>query len=656
MKSKPLKVGCMSRLDYGSEDYRIGLWHLAAEVFTAEQVDFIVLVGGLAAEKPLKMELKAILKGAEKDKREGLKEAFLKAKADFLKDNLPVIRGAKIYMITSPAFDGPMGQEIAELLAASRSDILLYREGADRLELKQLEKILGIYAPKKGIWMRGDYYDTPVLRVLKDEKERATRGIGQIEVVGCFASAIYHPGASSDIKKPYLALPALSKVGETRTRENQVGVVVLQFDSSDLREVTVRTYNFKDLLSDEWLLVEPPKDCSKVQKALIDAMRQRGPLTIGLFHDLVDCGRKEIQTALDELVQKSATVTWPGIVQDKASKRYYFRMAWFSDRMRYKLPKIDKEEAFAGIACIHAGCKHTDMLRVRDALADILVARDINTLIGVGDFIEGLKHDLMMKGEICLGSKNLLNYTNQEKLAAYLIGSAMLKTLRVRAKKALGNPKLDEKKVEGLIRDLLPKFIYIAGNHCGWVEPLGFNALSMFRAELKAFLTYQISKFLGECGACLRNLTEIIQSKLIELSQNERYNTASGHALVLLHPSMSRTKTTSIRPQEMLAKAEDTGAKVVFGANFHVAELVHHWSLEYGQRVCMQLGTLKIKSGFEDSKMKTVDFGIGAMKISSSGGRIMRTEAGFFCTPSEDLEKGNMQVLKDFDEWLEINK
>lgn len=660
MEKKPLKVGLMSRLDYGGGDYRVGLWQLAAEVFRKEQVNYVVLLGGLVDFKSLDTKLKAILKATKKDQREVAKDAFLRKTAEFLKDNLPVMEGVKIYVITSPAYDGWIGEEVARTLSDMRTDVLLYRQGGDRLELKQLGKILGVYAPKKGTWMRGDFYDTPVLRVLKDEIRRSTRGIGDVNAVGCLGSAIFHPGASSDVKKPYASVPALCKIGESRTGvDNQVGVMVLDFGTASPKEVTIKVNSFKDLLSDEWFFVDAPDGISKTQKDLVDVLRKRGPLTIGSLQDVTNLDRKEIEDALTALAKLPATGAWSGVVKDSDDKRYYLDMKWFCDRMRYKLPKEEKVDSFAAFGCMHGGCKHSDMLFMHDVLPELAIRHNVDTLVGVGDFIEGLKHDLMILGEISTGSKHVLNYSKQEKLSAFLIGTAMFKVFKRRFEALLkenGKTKLGQKRLVDFINQSMMKFVYIAGNHCGWVAPLGFDPLGTFRSELRAFLLYQVARYLEDYDLCVRDLTMILQAKLVELEQNEPYRVNSGLSIALLHPSMSRTKTTSIRPQEMLSKAEEAKSTIVFGANFHVGELVHHWNFEFGQRTCLQLGTLKVKSGFEETKMKTVDFGIGCMTVYSSGTRVQRTETTFYCTPTGNLDEGNRKVLKEYDRWLEINK
>ena len=654
-----LRVGLMSRLDYGGTDYRVGLWRLGAEVFIKEKVAFVILLGGLVDGVALEKRLVLALKASKKEDRDSVRSEFLRGVVNFLKENIPVIKGTKIYIMTSPAYDKNIGEQIGEMLAEVRSDILLYRKGGDRFELKQMMKIMGAYTPKKGVWMRGDYYDTPILRMLKDEKRRTTRGIGDIVAAGGNGVALFHPGDSSDIRRPYFTVPALCKIGEIRTGENQVGVAVVDWTTPNVKEATYKVFSFKDLLSDEWSFTEQPAGISKAQKAIVDALQKRGPLTIGLIDDFTGYDRKEIARELDSLMARKSNSTWPGIIQNEADKRFYLDMSWFCDKARYKLPKVESVDSFLAFACAHAGSKHTDMNYIYNTLPQLFIDNNVSTFVGVGDFIEGLKHDLWLRKELISTKFGIMNYTAQERLCTFLWSNAIFRVFKHRFEKWVkerGSKKISKNELANFVKNNFPRFVFINGNHCAWVEDHGFDPLATFYSELKADLLRKMVKMLEDYDLCAHDLSELIREKLAFLHQNQRYQTNSGLPMVLLHPSMGRTKTTSIRPQEMLQKAEDTGGSVVFGGNFHVAEVVHHWDFEYGQRVCLQLGTLKVKSGFEETKLKTVDFGVGLIQVGVSNKRITSTETTFYCTPTADFQKGNEVVMDEFYKWLEENK
>lgn len=645
-------IGLLSGLNHGSEGCREGLWRLSADILKEEGVNFAVIAGGLVDSKSLLEILKTELLGIKLADRESKTNEFIEAQVEHLRKNVPKISGVKIYVITSPAYDGWIGERIARGLVEERKDIVLYRSGGDRLEIKQLKRILGVYAPKKGVWMRGDYFDTPVLRVLKDEIKRSTRGIGDTNVVGCHASAIYNPGDSSEVKRPYASLPVVYKITDTRTSENQIGIRILKAYSDNLKEATMVTYNFKDLVSEEWALVQNPPDSSKIQQLMVDTIKARGPLTVGQLSDFTGEDREAIKKAMDALVERRVSKSWPGIYENETSKQYYFAMKWFQEKLEYPPIVCDKTDSIMAFGCLHAACKHTDMKFFRDELPKLILANGVRTLCGAGDFIEGLKHDLMVKGEVYGSRKYPFNYTRQEQLAAYLVSRVIGTVFRARFDpflKSFGSKKVEQSELEAAILEALLEFIYIPGNHCEWTAPLGFDPLSVFGIVVRQLVTEDVVMALAEAKLFVPNVASLVNSKITQLDQNQPYNLASGLTISNLHPYMSRTKTTSIRPQEMLGKAE---THIVIGANFHVAEAVEQWEFGKGQRVCLQVGTIKRRSGFEDTKLKTVDFGVGLLKVCSLNKKIKRTETAFYGTPTKNMEEANEAILNDFDKRL----
>jgi hypothetical protein len=58
-------------------------------------------------------------------------------------------------------------------------------------------------------------------------------------------------------------------------------------------------------------------------------------------------------------------------------------------------------------------------------------------------------------------------------------------------------------------------------------------------------------------------------------------------------------------------------------------------------------------SAYEDDKLKTVDFGPGMLRWWSKDGRIVMSEVTFFSTPSENMDEGNVEIVVEFDKWLD---
>lgn len=654
-----VKIGLWSGINYPVEGHRVGLWKAAQKIFEQEGIKFSVFAGGLIDQKELAPKLRAKIQVARKDKipADEVREQFYEEIADYLAKHFPAL-GVKTYIVTSPAYDGLIGYEVARRLAEKRRDI--YHDSAKkRHEIKQADKKwLGVYTAEKVAW-RADYFDAPVTRILKDEKKRSSQGLGDFNVVGPFGSSVYNPGDASDVKKPYASLPLLCKPGEVRTAENQFGIRILEVESCNMKESLLSTYSFKDLVSHEWKMASPPEDATEVQKAIVSAIGARGPMTIGRLEETTNKNRNLIAKEISALCEKKRTKDWPGMYFDEAKKEYSFGVAWFQKRLRYKLPKPNEitEESFLCFGCLHAACKWSDHKWFRDDVPKLCLKYDIKYLIGAGDFIEGLKHDLILKGEVMSGEDGPPNYTYQEKLAAYLVGNVIMKVFQERIKNLLQlrkGKRIEQEELRALVSEALLTFVFRSGNHCGWVAPAGFNPLDTFTSRLRYLIFHDVNDKLYEHGLSLPNhiVREILDKKVTNITGEESYELPSGLRLSIFHPEMSRTKTPSIRPQETLQYSED---QIVFSANFHTSESVEEWDPKLGQRVCLQVGTLKTKSGFEKGKLKIVDFGVGMLKVSSLPDKhIWKTQSAFFGEKKSDkiLQADNREIIKDFDSHL----
>lgn len=672
-----VKAGLMSSLNYLNGGYRIGFWKLAAEKFIEERVAFVVLVGGLVCRWSLEKIIKEGISTAHEDETnsetdEEVISRILTGVAISLSSHIPVMPGIKLYIVPSPAYDGPYGQDIAEKLAEIRhQDILVYRSGGDRLRLKKLDIVLGAYPPVKTSW-RSDYYDTPVKRVLNDQKKRSTRGIGDIGIVGCFGSTVFHPGDSTELQKPYLSVPALYHIQETRTSENQVGVRIISiYEDRNLKrgrvsakQSTITTYNFKDMLSSEWESVRSPPGSSVLMEKLVRHIGTQGPATLGQLSSHVGTARKKIAVAMDDLLERRASKYWPGLILDDVSKRYFFRENFFRENFIYEgdISSAVKEK-FAAFACLHAGCRHTDMGYFCDKMPHMILEHDVRYLCGVGDFPEGFAHRLLTSGEN-YGSRELPanTYDYQESLAAFMVGTVIGKVFDVRIQPFLAEVEQSKKTltrndVFKAISDALITFLYIPGNHCEWTEYRGFTALSVFSLRLERFVVGHVEKIFREAGISTAGVfDELIPNKLVRLEENQAYTLPSGLKIALIHPKMGRSKTTSIRLQSALELAKE--CQIVLSANFHVAEALEEWQKDLGQRLCVQIGTFKVDSDFERGKMKIVDFGPAFFEVASKDKRIQRTEVTFYAEKSTtyEIQERNLEILNMFEVYMRQHK
>jgi len=661
MDKTSLSLGFISGLNFGGKDYRVGLWQLAWSIFQKKAVKAIFLVGGLVDFRHLLSEYQKLIREtkAEGSDVELARVKFLDKLADQLGELIPSLPGVKIRLVTSPAYDGWIGDEVALRLTEKRRDIY-HDVGRHRYELLAMKQTLGVYAPIKGAWMRGDFFSTPVARVLKDEKWRSSHGLSGLNVVGCFASSFFDPGDST-LQRPYLSLPSLSRLGEVRTSDNQVGISIVEIPSSgNLRGAMVTNFNFKDLLGEEGRLVQAPRGSSAIQNDIVKAISGKRRLTLALLEDATKHSRDKLKDPLAELVKKDPSKDWPAITYYEPNHSYGFNLGWFQRSARYPEPAPEElvDDAMMAFGCLHAGCKWTDMKWFRDEFPNLILQHNVRHLFGVGDFIEGTYHFLRERGEILLGRMDYASYTNQEKLAAYLVASVMLGVFEHRFAAFLAannNQTLAPEKLAAGVAESIPTHPFIKGNHCGWVEPLGFKALATYEPELQRRVVRGVNRILAKHNLRAIGAEEvegIVASKIIRAGAGEDYVLPSGLAVHLHHPEMGRTKTASIRAQEVLDYCD---TPVALSANFHT----HFWVVVHdpakgGQRLCLQVGTMKVRSGFEHGKLKIVDTGIGYLSVArrKSDCRIWSTKSAFFGTKKKDLKQlaaDNAAVMADFE-------
>ena len=509
-----VRVGLISRIDLGSPGYREGLLDLAFKDFAREKVDFIILAGGLVSYKHLKGQLtKKALK-----KERTTKEELFEQWAEKLAKAIPQLRNEKgrlikIYVTTSPAssFDSWLGAEVARRLAKKRRhDIFFWGEEDVRFPLKGLDREIKVLLPTKGAW-RGKYYSTPAERILEDKQKQTTRSLPDLWVVGCLASGLSRPKGEMD--RPYITVPALHILEEVKTSENQIGVRVVEFAPGN-NIFLVRSHNFKDIAASERDGISDPKGASKLQRQIVAELKQRGPSSIGILEDALRVSRGKIEKAIKTLNESGYQ---PSVECGEASQLYSFSQSWVEEELRYTLPPLEelREDILIAFGCLHAASIFSEYsLFVNDVPKQIL-EYGATVLVGAGDLIEGLEHDLDKRGEVMAG----WNYTQQERLAARMISSVILKVFKVRLHKALEGFKKRKPSAEELkaaVEESLLTFLYIPGNHCAWVKRKGVTPLATFGPTLVKQLINGIAETLGELGLYLPNLGRVVESKVID--------------------------------------------------------------------------------------------------------------------------------------------
>lgn len=670
------KIGFVSRIEYGSEGFRQSLVDAGFQKFREEGTHFNVLGGGLihkaAITKQLKEWVKTKLTAIPARERTAelkkeLEDAFCLRVAKDLARIIPSAtvpdqenpereKPVDLFVMTSPAFDGDIGETIAGLLSEIRPDIRLWHKGGDRIFVKYVDKIIWVLAPEKATWMRNDYYSTAVERVIKDKIKQTSQSSPNLYVVTCFGSSINKP--MGELKYRYISTPVLHRIEETRVAENQIGVRVLEYlpaETAEQEHYLVRTHTLKDLVAQELLSIVPPPDATPTQKKIIEIMKARNWVTPGMLRYMLDLAPDAIEKEMKSLLRKKPVQkkgeNFPGIIFTESSKKYYFNLPWIQRKLRYAVPQgALQEDRVVSFACLHGGSVETDYEFFVNEVPRIILERGATVLVGAGDITEGLKHNLDKKGEIVAGMNNT---DIQQIFSASLVNAVLMRVFEKRFEQSLAalKEKPDAKAVYALIRACLIAFNYIPGNHDLWDVAEGHLPLKIFHDTLVKLLAQSITKAVTQKGLPLIDLDGLMNAKV---GRTEFFELPSNLKVCVQHPHMSRTKTTSIRPQEMLDYAKRHGCQVSIGANFHTSEHVEEWDMDLGQCVSHMIGTIKHGSDYERNKMKIVDQGIGYMRIVSKDGRIFMSESAFYGEPRPKPPVNNLAIINHFVEKLGI--
>lgn len=676
-RQKNALIGFFSQINYGSPGFRKALVDKANEIFQQEGVHYKVLAGGLVSKQALTQQMKEYVKKHIEDaegetkaeKMKGLEEKFLQNVAKELSAIIPTTiiadpenskkeKKVDLFIVTSPAFDGEIGERVAHFLADIRSDIRVWNSGGDRFPVLYVDKLIWVLTPTKGVWMRGDYYSTSAERVIKDKIKQTTQSMPDLFVVGCFASAIQKE--KGEIPFAYVTVPACHRLEETRVSENQVGVGVLEYLPGENRPL-YRIHDFKDLVGQELSFIVPPEGATSLQKRMIGVMKSRGLATPGIFKYDLKINIQKITQIMKTLMAletfRKIGENWPGIIYQEKSKKYYFNLAWIQRWLKYgrRVGEYHTDRVVS-LCCVHAGSIETDYHFFMKELPEIILKTNSKTVVCAGDIKEGTEHDLGKKGEIIPGMDN---NTIQEKFAHNMFGGVFFKVFEERFKVLLGagyKERLVGEKLRMAITECLVDFEYWFGNHDLWETKHGHEPLEVFHLGLVTFLTEHIADFLESKKMYCPRLNELVANKV---RRHNFFYLPSGLKVSIQHPHMARAKTTSIRPQEMLEYGKRFKCQVTIGGNFHVSETVSEWNEELGQCVCQEIGTIKHGSNFERNKMKMVDQGVGYLKITSVSNpdlknkkkdqvRITSIESAFYGEPNIQPPVDNLSIINAF--------
>jgi len=664
MASQSVNVGLCSRIDYGGDGYRSGLLEAGWTIFSEDDDKFIIIAGGLVAGKSLEAKCKEFVKENLAERQAHIKETggvsnavivrqhlrleFIKNSADELAKEIPTFEiedgvPVKIYLITSKPYDREIGEKVARDLESIRSDILYYDKSDERLPTKGVGKTIEVLVPERGQWS-AQYASTTIDKIVRQNQGRSAQGFADLYIVGCTGSYIVKP--KGEAPRDYMGLPMLSRPTETITSENQVGVVTLNL-SSDNPHMRPTNHSLKDLLRDERTFVpRPPGHKTSNQNKTIDFI-VNGPVTEGYISESLRIKRVTVTGILKNLMNPDGD--WPGLEYDEASHRYTFPSNWFKHKLRYPIinPSHFKTESVVGFGCLHAGSVHSDYEYFVNEMVEFIIRERATLLVGAGDFIEGLKHNLVERGEVIAG----MNYTVQEKMSARMVSTVLLKVF---ARWFSSEGITTGRKMKSAIKKALVGFVYIPGNHDEWEEDFGVTPLTTFHLELVSRVIEGITKIVRERGKVRSSngdIAEIVKSKITNIL-DKTYKLSSGINLEVYHPHMGRAVTTSLRAEHQLVFGRK--AHLVVLANFHTAVEVEKWQEDMGQRLALQLGTNKHMTKFESNMGKRVDFGYGCVRFDVYKGRIVRNTTSFCGSEREPVRLRNEDFYEELQEKLGV--
>ncbi len=685
-----------SRLDYPSDDTRVGLWlQGAAQAAREEHLGIAVIAGGLVSHKAIvarqkvaaetagqvhddnvavwveeKEAIKADnvgLRKAEQTPLPSRKDHGLPTKPEAkavaklvvldeivkeLSELLPVIVDAsgkvvKTYIITTPAvaYDGPHGGYVADELSKVRKDLVAWSDTGDaRLPLK------GMYLsddPDSPLYLEEHVLalllpdralwasvnaSTGIQKIIREKAMQSSLKPPSLYMVGCVGTYVQRPVGAGRTVGA-LGLPALHKISRIRGSENQIAYTIVRFTNS--AEDGFRYFPRVYSVKDQ---IQDERDYISIPEDANEYQKailrelQNHPRTIGQLEDSLPWERSTIQRALDQYNDNPALQ--PRIV--KSGSLYDIDSSYLMLRLRYPLPNPDDVMVDNIIAwsCQHAGSTNTQYDWFNNKLPELILEHGITCAFNAGDQQEGMKHDLERNGELIGG----VNYSVQQILAGVMPGNVILQVFEARLKEKLGDvsaarrKKLSKKQILEIVDDVLMWYYHISGNHDQWVLGDGHTPLALTHYALRMFIYWGCRQVLAQYGLELENLLEVVSEHITYGNESELPSSLSSHTR---HPHMGRSQTWSAKAEESMHFSR---ALITITGNYHDSASVLLWNQIIGQTIGVSLGTIKDRSLFEENKNKHVDNNVWLAGIHSIGGRILSTE-DIFVGPSEGATK-----------------
>jgi DNA-binding Lrp family transcriptional regulator len=645
-------IGVISGIDWGASYHQPWRVKYALMKFKEMGVDLIILAGCLVDMDAINAQIKNIL--SENKKRDPYEIASEMAElcAEELAEELEPIesngRIVKIWIVTSPYYEDnkdkygflsglklKLGSKIKERYRLLKENIVWSRP---RINIQDDVGIpyIDVITPKTAPPFRSQYPSTPIESAIRYHQTSSLEEPAPLYIVGGYGVFIVEPNPRSIITKSgYISVPSLhlkEKAGtilqntlgfsriELTKEEPQIRTTCFFMDWAPHMERAVSSAIYGELFGKK----------SREVKVIESVLGFVGTtITIGKVVGDTGLKTEEVITAISEIEKRLNIQILKG---NQILGKQLIRKITFEDIEKYGyLPRNEKEISALATACWHIGSKFTDYdLLYR--IPRIVKQEKAKRVFVVGDLVEGVKYQQVLKGEV---EKGLETHRKQEERVAKIIND--------------------------LAKQSECKFIVIPGNHDVWIldeviktrEILMrmLNTIRETRIDISELppedrrsvmkikrltneLESEIEKLMNNPVEPLPFFRQLIDKKRVMVLPNPAVWQGIGirpfHVL-LKHPHQASSKTSVSKLMNALGWSikSGKGAKLIIIGNYHE---INAFTIRIGDEsyLMIQAGTLKKENPFEELRDKVPEKGIVAFSVNFWRKRLVKASIAFY--------------------------
>jgi Icc-related predicted phosphoesterase len=648
-KKNYTKIGVISGIDWGAPYHQP--WRVKYALMKLKEmgIDLIILAGCLVDMDAINTQIKNIL--SENKKRDPSSEMAEICSEELAEELEPIEsngRVVKIWIVTSPYYEDNkdkygflsslklnLGPKIKERYGLLKENIIWSRP---RINIQDDVGIpyIDVITPKTAPPFRSQYPSTPIESAIRYHQTSSLEEPAQLYIVGGYGVFIVEPNPRSIITKSgYISVPSLhlkEKAGTILQNTLGFGCIELTKEEPQVRTTCFFTDWAPHMEKGVSLAIygELFGKKSREVRVIESVLNFVGTtITIGKVVGDTGLGTEDVITAISEIEKRLDIQILKG---NQILGERLIRKITFEDIEKYGyLPGDEKEIRAVATACWHIGSKFLDHdLLYR--IPRIVKQEKAKTVFVVGDLVEGVKYQQVLKGEV---EKGLETHRKQEERAAKIIN--------------------DLAKQSGC------KFIVIPGNHDVWIldeviktrETILMRMLDAIktRIEIGEFppedrrvvakikrlardLEGEIEKLINNPVEPLPFFRQLIDKKRVVVLPNPAVWLGIGirpFHVVLKHPHEASSKTSVLKLMEVLSWSIKSGkrAKLIVIGNYHENNA---FTTRIGDEtyLMVQAGTLKKESPFEELRNKVPERGIVAFSVNFWRKRLVKVSIAFY--------------------------